>query len=328
MRLRSAILRYAIGALAAACMIAHSAPAHAAPISCGFSITNLNFGTVDLTLNTAIDSTATLSASCTGDAGTVVRICPNINAGSGGTTSGSPRFMLSGSDKLNFDLYQDAARTIVWGSYLWGYSSYTAPTIDITLNGSGSGNATATIYGRISSGQQSLPPSSSYSSSFSGSNTQIAYAAAGVGTCAAIGNQNATSAAFTVSASYSATCSVSAATLNFGSTGVLAAALDGTTSLTATCSATTPYAIGLDGGNAGASDPTQRKMSNGGAQITYGLYQNAARSQPWGNSAGTNTVAGAGTGSGQALTVYGRVPTQTTPAPGTYSDSIVVTLTY
>src|SRR5262245_60382649 len=149
MRMRSAILHYVIGALVVLGALAHSAPAQAAPISCGFTITNLNFGTVDLTLNTTIDSTATLSANCTGDAGTVVRVCPNINAGSGGTTTGSPRFMLSGSDKLNFDLYQDAARTVVWGSYLWAHSSYTAPTIDITLNGGGSGSATATIYGRI-----------------------------------------------------------------------------------------------------------------------------------------------------------------------------------
>ena len=308
-------------------MVAWPLPTHAAPISCGFTITNLSFGTVDLTLNTAFDITATLSANCTGDAGVVVRVCPNINAGSGGTTTGSPRFMLSGSDKLNFDLYQDASRTVVWGSYLWAYSSYTAPTIDITLNGGGAGSATATVYGRISAGQQALPPGS-YSSAFSGSNTQIAYAAATSGTCAAIGNTNATSASFTAGAGYSATCGVSAATLSFGSTGVLSATLDGTTSLTTTCSATTPYTIGLDGGNAGASDPAQRKMSNGGAQITYGLYQNAARSQPWGNGTGTNTVAGTGTGSGQALTVYGRVPAQTTPAPGTYSDSIIATLTY
>src|SRR5215813_5503486 len=176
MRLCSSILHCAIGALVAVCAITHPAPAQATPISCGFTITNLNFGTVDLTLNTTIDSTATLSANCTGDAGTVVRVCPNINAGSGGTTTGSPRVMLSGSDKLNFDLYQDSARTVVWGSYLWAYSSYTAPTIDITLNGGGAGSATATIYGRIGSGQQALPPGS-YSSAFSGSNTQIAYAA-------------------------------------------------------------------------------------------------------------------------------------------------------
>jgi spore coat protein U-like protein len=199
------------------------------------------------------------------------------------------------------------------GLYLWAYSSYTAPTIDITLNGGGAGSATATVYGRISAGQQALPPGN-YSSAFSGSNTQIAYAAATSGTCAAIGNTNATSASFTAGAGYSATCSVSAATLSFGSTGVLSAALDGTTSLTTTCSASTPYTIGLDGGNAGASDPTQRKMSYGGTQITYGLYQNAARSQPW-KRTGTNTAAGTGTGSGQPITVYGRVPAQTTPAP-------------
>ncbi len=327
MSLRSAILQLTLCTLAEAVVVVWPFPTHAAPISCGFTITNLSFGTVDLTLNTAFDITATLSANCTGDAGVVVRVCPNINAGSGGTTTGSPRFMLSGSDKLNFDLYQDASRTVVWGSYLWAYSSYTAPTIDITLNGGGTGSATATIYGRISAGQQALPPSS-YSSSFSGSNTQIAYAAATSGTCAAIGNTNATSASFTASAGYSAICSVSAATLSFGSAGVLSAALDGTTSLTTTCSAATPYTIGLDGGNAGASDPTRRKMSYGGSQITYGLYQNTARSQPWGSTNGTNTVSGTGSGSGQPITVYGRVPAQTTPAPGTYSDSIIATLTY
>ncbi|WP_281408372.1 spore coat protein U domain-containing protein [Rhizobium sp. SG741] len=30
----------------------------------------------------------------------------------------------------------------------------------------------------------------------------------------------------------------------------------------------------------------------------------------------------------QALTVYGRVPPPTTPLPGTYTDTVVVTLTY
>ena len=156
MSLRSAILQFALCTLAGAVAVFWPSPTHAAPISCGFTITNLSFGTVDLTLNTAFDITATLSANCTGDAGVVVRVCPNINAGSGGTTTGSPRFMLSGSDKLNFDLYQDASRTVVWGSYLWAYSSYTAPTIDITLNGGGAGSATATVYGRISAGQQVL----------------------------------------------------------------------------------------------------------------------------------------------------------------------------
>ena len=53
-----------------------------------------------------------------------------------------------------------------------------------------------------------------------------------------------------------------------------------------------------------------------------------ARTQPWGNSSGVITAAGTGSGLAQSLTVYGRVPAQTTPSPGAYTDTVVVTLTY
>ena len=48
----------------------------------------------------------------------------------------------------------------------------------------------------------------------------------------------------------------------------------------------------------------------------------------WGNTVSTDTVAGTGNGSGQSYTVYGRIPAQTTPAPGNYADTITVTVTY
>jgi spore coat protein U-like protein len=48
----------------------------------------------------------------------------------------------------------------------------------------------------------------------------------------------------------------------------------------------------------------------------------------WGNTVGTDTVAGTGNGSGQVYTVYGQISAQTTPAPGTYNDTITVTITY
>jgi spore coat protein U-like protein len=115
--------------------------------------------------------------------------------------------------------------------------------------------------------------------------------------------------------------------LNFGSAVSLASLLTSTSTLTATCSSTTPYTVGLNGGNANATDPTQRKMANGASQITYGLYQSNGASSPWGNTS-SNWVSGTGSGSGQALTVYGRVPIQTTPAPAVYSDTIVATVTY
>jgi spore coat protein U-like protein len=326
MKTRSAIFNGLFCAIAATALIGFGTPAHAG-LNCTFSITNLNFGNIDLTANTTFDTTGTFTANCTGGGqGDVVRICPNINAGTGGTTTGNPRFLLNGATKLNFNLYQDSARTVVWGSYLWAFSSFTAPTINLTLGSGGNGSTTATIFGRVSAGQQTLAPGT-YTSSFSGTNTQIAYDITN-NNCAGIGNKNATSAPFTVTATYPATCSVAAATLNFGSQGVITANVDASSTLTATCSSTTAYTIALNGGDAGATDPTQRKMSKVSEQITYGLYRDSARSQAWGSTTGTNTASGTGSGLGQSFTVFGRVPAQTTPSPGTYSDTIIATLTF
>jgi spore coat protein U-like protein len=314
------------GALAIAATLAASSPAHARNPNCSFTITNVSFGTVDLTANTTFDTTGTLSATCRGDNNATMRVCPNFANGTGGSNSGDPRFMLNGSTQLNYNLYSDAARTIVWGSHLDGFAS-TPPTIDIPLNGSGNGSANVTIYGRIWAAQQTLPPGS-YSSAFSGTNTRIAYNHSTAGSCATIGTTNATSAAFTVSATYSAICKITTATLDFGSAGVLSTVTTGSSTLTATCSATTPYSIGLNGGNSGATDPTQRKMSKSAETITYGLYRDSGYTQAWGSTIGTNTQGGTGSGLGQSYTVHGRVPAQTTPSPGAFTDTIIATTTY
>ena len=300
----------------------------AAAQSCNFTLSALDFGTINLSANTTFTTTATFSASCTGTANTTVRTCPNIDAGSGGSSNGNPRLLLNGASQLNFNLYQDGAYTSVWGSNLWAYAgSYPSPTLDVALNNSGSGSGSLTLYGQIWAGQPTLP-AGSYSSSFTGTQSSVAYAYSTVGSCATIGNSHATTAAFTVSATNATICAVSAAPLNFGSTGVLRSAIDGTGTVTVTCTNAAPYTLSLDGGLSGASDPTQRKMTQGGRSVTYGLYQDSARGVPWGSSAGVNTAAATGTGLAQSFTVYGRVPAQNTPAPGTYSDTVVATITY
>jgi spore coat protein U-like protein len=296
--------------------------------SCSFTISPLAFGNIDLTANTPFTSSATYLASCSGNGNATVRTCPNIDAGSGGSTSGSPRFLLNGATQLNFNLYQDGAHTSVWGSNLWAFAgSYASPTIDVVLNSSGNGSASQTIYGQIWAGQQTLA-AGTYSSAFSGTQASVAYAYSTVGTCATIGSSHATSAPFTVTASDASNCSVNASTLNFGSVGVLGSLVNATSSITVTCTNALPYTIALDGGLSGATNPTQRAMSQASQQVTYGLYRDSARAQPWGDSVGTNTAGGTGSGLAQTLTVYGRVPAQTTPAPGTYSDTVVVTISY
>jgi spore coat protein U-like protein len=296
--------------------------------SCNFTISGLDFGSINLAANTPFTSTATYSVSCTGTANTTVRTCPNIDMGSGGSTSGNPRFLLNGATQLGFNLYQDSAHSSVWGSNLWGFAgSYPSPTIDVALDGSGSGSASQTLFGQISAGQPTSP-AGLYASSFAGAQSSVAYAYSTVGTCATIGTSHATTAPFTVTATNATNCSVSASNLNFGTTGVLRTALDGMSSITVTCTNSAPYTVALGGGLSGATDPTQRKMSQASTTITYGLYQDASRVTAWGDTVGANTMAGIGSGLAQTFTVYGRVPAQNTPAPGTYADTVVMTISY
>ena len=138
-----------------------------------------------------------------------------------------------------------------------------------------------------------------------------------------------TTATFTVQVTITATCSInSASTLNFGSQGVLTANVDQTSTIQVQCSNTTPYNIGLDAGIGTGATVAVRKMTSGGNTVNYTLYSNSGYTTLWGNTVGTDTVAATGNGAAQNYTVYGRVPAQTTPAPGSYTDTITVTVTY
>ena len=134
---------------------------------------------------------------------------------------------------------------------------------------------------------------------------------------------------FTVQVSITATCTInSASTLNFGTVGVLAGNTDQTSTIQVTCTNTTPYNIGLNAGTGTGATVAVRKMTSGANTVNYSLYSNSGRTTVWGNTIGTDTQAATGNGSAQSYTVYGRVPAQATPAPGTYTDTITVTLTY
>jgi spore coat protein U-like protein len=141
---------------------------------------------------------------------------------------------------------------------------------------------------------------------------------------------------FTVSVTITASCTISASNLAFGSQGVLAANVDQTSTITVQCTNTTPYTVGLDNG---LNFSATRRMKDTGAGTTfvgYGLYTDVARANAWTTTTstttctgGTNTCAiGTGSGSNQTITVYGRIPPQTTPAPATFNDTVTATITY
>ena len=138
-----------------------------------------------------------------------------------------------------------------------------------------------------------------------------------------------TSSTFSVQMTVTATCTVnSATTLNFGTQGVLSANVDQTSTIQVTCTNTTPYNIGLNAGTGTGATVAIRKMTSGANTVNYTLYSNSGRTTVWGNTVGTDTQAATGNGAAQSYTVYGRVPSQAAPAPGTYSDTITVTVTY
>ncbi|WP_372803889.1 spore coat protein U domain-containing protein [Paracoccus seriniphilus] len=57
------------------------------------------------------------------------------------------------------------------------------------------------------------------------------------------------------------------------------------------------------------------------------LYPSLSLTGTVGRSEGA-AYTSAGSGSVQSFTVHGRVPAQTTPPPGDYFDTVVVTITY
>jgi len=154
------------------------------------------------------------------------------------------------------------------------------------------------------------------------------------GTIAALGtNADAATATANMSISFtiSAQCTVvSASTMAFPNTGLLNANVDQTSTITVLCTNTTPYNISLDKGLFGASVSARLMQGTGGSPdtVSYSLFRDSGRTQNWGQTIGTDTVAGTGTGSNVATTVYGRIAPQVSKKPDSYTDTITVTVTY
>ena len=124
-------------------------PAGAQNITCTASMSALAFGTVNpqSSLTTA---NATLSYACTNSANSTrsATVCFSIGEPGGGQTN--PRLMHDAAgDALQFQLYQNASYSLVWGSTFFG-SFLTPLQVPVTLTARGTtGPRTATMYGQV-----------------------------------------------------------------------------------------------------------------------------------------------------------------------------------
>ena len=98
----------------------------------------------------------------------------------------------------------------------------------------------------------------------------------------------------------------------------------------------TPFTLAVSSGTSGTM--AARAMADGGSQLRYQLYSDAARLVVVGDGTGGSStisatitnLAGAQVGSGSTTTsVYGRIPAgQIMATPGSYVDTVLVTVTF
>lgn len=134
-----------------------------------------------------------------------------------------------------------------------------------------------------------------------------------------------------VSATVQRSCTVSAGPLAFGTLAPGSVA-DANSVISIECTSANPTETTVsvstdDGAN---NDDSQRRMVNadlGGAYVPYGLYAAAGGTDP---IAPGETIPATTTDNGRSFTatIYGQVPASNSYAVGSYSDTVVIELTY
>jgi spore coat protein U-like protein len=304
-------------------------PAHAD--SCSVSMPGVDFGTVSPISGAAYPATTTLTVSCTWQYTTLtpqVLVCLNL--------TGTPRQLTNGSNTMQYDLYSDSGYGTRWGSTAAGTTPISLTLQKPLISGTVTVNQPVTIYGQIASNQPLVPSVGNVNTTY----TQVftsAQAVLNVGfylisllaspTCAA-NTSPAGSFGFTVSATVTNNCNITANDVAFSSASLLTSALTAAGSLNVQCTNGDAYQIALNGGGSGNVNARQMTRQGGGGAVSYQLYTDAAHSKAWGDATGGTMATGTGTGTWQTINVYGVVPAQSTPQPGRYSDTITATITF
>lgn len=138
-----------------------------------------------------------------------------------------------------------------------------------------------------------------------------------------------------------AVCSCTAATTGvaFGSYNPLAfGSTDSTGTVRVSCGGVVglliPFNIALSPGS--SASYSGRRLRSGGNTLAYNLYTDATYTTVWGDGSSATQLVSSGVtldllglAPAQVFSVYGRIPgRQTTAVPGSYSDTISVTVTY
>jgi spore coat protein U-like protein len=300
--MRDVFYRYVLAAafVTALLGVAPIEQARADITGCSMLSGGIAFSDYDLLTQDAVANYGDLDVTCTGT-GSGVNNVVTVDLGSG-PGSCMTRTLTKVGSTLDYNIYTDSNHTSVW----------CAPTTQPYefIFGASPQTHSFRMYGQTAAGQAVAP--GAYSATVP---VSITWPGGG-----------STSGDFLVTQSAPATCSVSASAMNFGN--YAGAATNATATLTITCSLNSSYNVSLGGGE-NLSGTTRRMAGPATSLIGFNLYSDAAHTTSWGDDTALGAVvSGTGSGSAQPLTVYGRTTAGALPVPGSYSDTVVVTVTY
>src|SRR5207245_1316586 len=263
------------------------APISARALNCSWDIvpTNVNFGIYSAFSVAPVTATSSFQFTCTPPA------VATLTLSRGASASYNPRIMTRISPPaltMNYNLYMDAANTIIWGDGTSGTQFLTFPSTP------GNKTYTGTIYATIPAGLDVGP----------GTYTDTIQATLNWGT-------GMDQRFFTVNATVLSECTVSTASVNFGAYDPVAAnaatPLDSTGTVNVYCTTGTLATVSLDLGTH-ASGTTRRMLAGAANFLTYEIYRDAARSIVWNT---VNTDSGTSTSKftpiNGGFTAYGRI---------------------
>lgn len=282
----------------------------------------------ELDFGTSMTGTGTINFTCTNYRSEPQNfdVCIALGFASWPGTAQQPAFPLAWPNKLDFNVYRDAALSQVWTEGL----PFVRP---VSIAGGIGTPITASIqfYGRIAPGQS--PPPGNLTAAFY--NNIIGYPTGNSGSCQTWQAPYFSGQQFTISvdATISNDCTVRAlANADLGTVAPSASPVLGSTAISVNCPMGTPYNIGLlpsNGNNVGSG--TMSGTGGNPDQVPYQLHSGSHSGPIWGNTASVSEVgngqSGVGNGSDQNYPVYVTVPNSDF-TPDNYSDTVRVTVHY